>query len=187
MSNIITGHAAIDHADALGLQLNKYADPTEGPLSGISVDEAREIAAEDPSLIWVSADSAITEEGKAVKVRYQVKIPGAPRHSDEWCPEQNALVSDGITAASLDQAQEKLDALCRAAGTHEDPYYDDFGPLALDPNDQDNRMPDYRYYAVTATGDVVYRIVGERVWLPGDEDDLPAGVYDQLPTVDASE
>lgn len=36
-----------------GCSLNKYADPTEGPRTGLSVEEASAIAHEDHSLIWV--------------------------------------------------------------------------------------------------------------------------------------
>ena len=49
----ITGLAAITYADAHGFTLCKYADPTEGARVGISVDEARAIAREDASLIWI--------------------------------------------------------------------------------------------------------------------------------------
>ena len=53
--SILTGHAAIDHAIATGATLNKYADPTEPAREGLTVDEAREIASEDPLLIWIAA------------------------------------------------------------------------------------------------------------------------------------
>lgn len=49
----LTAHDAIEYAAAHDLTLNKYADPTEGAREGLTVDEAREIAAEDPSLIYV--------------------------------------------------------------------------------------------------------------------------------------
>lgn len=49
----ITGLDAIEHAELHGLKLNKYADPTEDAREGLTVDEARDIAAEDASLIWV--------------------------------------------------------------------------------------------------------------------------------------
>lgn len=50
----LTGTAAIAHAEVHGLTLSKYTDPTEEARSGLSVEEARRIAAEDPSLIWVA-------------------------------------------------------------------------------------------------------------------------------------
>lgn len=49
----LTAHDAIEYAAAHGLTLNKYADPTEDAREGLTVDEAREVAAEDPSLIYV--------------------------------------------------------------------------------------------------------------------------------------
>lgn len=57
MSNhpLLTGYAAINYAEANGAPLNKYQDPTEAGLFGLTVQEAREIASEDPSLIWIEA------------------------------------------------------------------------------------------------------------------------------------
>ena len=48
----LTGRAAISHAAASGTTLNKYADPTEGARTGLTVEEAEEVAREDASLIW---------------------------------------------------------------------------------------------------------------------------------------
>ena len=52
----LTGREAIEYAEAHGLALHKYADPIEGARDGVTVDEARDIAREDPSLIWLDAD-----------------------------------------------------------------------------------------------------------------------------------
>lgn len=49
----LTGHDAIEYAESHGLTLSKYNDPTEGAREGLSVDEARQVAREDPSLIYV--------------------------------------------------------------------------------------------------------------------------------------
>ncbi|MGL4445638.1 MAG: hypothetical protein ACRCU1_18590 [Alsobacter sp.] len=54
-TNKLTGHAAIAHAGATGATLNKYADPTEGARSGLTVEEAEDVAREDASLIWCEA------------------------------------------------------------------------------------------------------------------------------------
>lgn len=51
----LTGYAAIEYAEARDLPLRKYADPTEDARDDLTVEEAREVAAEDPSLIWVEA------------------------------------------------------------------------------------------------------------------------------------
>lgn len=50
----LTGYEAINYAEANGLTLNKYNDPIEDAREGLSVDEARKVAAEDPSLIYMS-------------------------------------------------------------------------------------------------------------------------------------
>ncbi|MBN1210660.1 MAG: hypothetical protein JXB05_37780 [Myxococcaceae bacterium] len=49
----LTGSAAIAFARAHGSLLSKYEDPTEGAREGLSVDVAEQIAAQDPSLIYV--------------------------------------------------------------------------------------------------------------------------------------
>ena len=53
----ITGYAAINCAEQFGVTLNKYADPTEDARIGLTVDEAREVASEDPALIYCSLPS----------------------------------------------------------------------------------------------------------------------------------
>ena len=52
-ADTLTGFDAIDYAEAHGLTLSKYGDPTEGARDGLTVDEAREVAAEDPGLIYL--------------------------------------------------------------------------------------------------------------------------------------
>ena len=52
-TTVIKGYEAIEHAEATGLSLNKHEDATEGAREGLTVEEARQIAKEDPSLIWV--------------------------------------------------------------------------------------------------------------------------------------
>lgn len=54
----LTGIAAINAAEANDLSLSKYADPTEGAREGLTVEEAREIAKIDASLIWVEMAAA---------------------------------------------------------------------------------------------------------------------------------
>jgi hypothetical protein len=51
----ITGAAAIEYAEEYGMALNKYADPTEDSRSDLSAEEARDVARQDPSLIWIDA------------------------------------------------------------------------------------------------------------------------------------
>ena len=52
----LTGHEAIEHAEAYGLTLSKYADPVEGAREGLTVEEATEIAREDPGLVYLDVD-----------------------------------------------------------------------------------------------------------------------------------
>ena len=50
---IASGHEAIKLAETEeNIVLRKYADPTEGELSKLTIEEAREIAEKDEGLIW---------------------------------------------------------------------------------------------------------------------------------------
>ena len=53
----IQGREALVYARALGVPLNKHADPVSDGCA-VSVDDAEAIAAEDPSLIWLKLSSA---------------------------------------------------------------------------------------------------------------------------------
>ena len=48
-----TGSRAIEVAAVTGRRLCKYADPIEDAREDVTVEEAREIAREDASLIWI--------------------------------------------------------------------------------------------------------------------------------------
>ena len=50
---ILHGQEAIDWAERHGATLSKYSDPLEAARDGLTVEEAREIAREDPGLIYV--------------------------------------------------------------------------------------------------------------------------------------
>ena len=52
----LTGYEAIEYARANGLALSKYSDPTEGYRTGLSLDEAEDVAREDPGLIHVDLE-----------------------------------------------------------------------------------------------------------------------------------
>lgn len=59
ISILATGHEAISLAETdTTVQLNKYNDPTEDARDDISIADAREIAKEDPSLIYAVRRSA---------------------------------------------------------------------------------------------------------------------------------
>ena len=50
---VLHGWPAIEEAEKAGRLLSKYRDPVEGPREGLTVDEARLVAREDPSLIYL--------------------------------------------------------------------------------------------------------------------------------------
>ena len=54
MTQTLTGIAAIEYAEANDLTLSKYADPIEDARVGLTTDEARKVASEDPRLIYLA-------------------------------------------------------------------------------------------------------------------------------------
>ena len=52
MSRILTGRDALDAAREHSVTLYKYADPVEGPRSGLTLLEAEAIIEEDPGLVY---------------------------------------------------------------------------------------------------------------------------------------
>ena len=58
LAHRFTGERAVEYAGITGAILNKYADPTEGARSGLSIAEAEAVIAEDPSLIWCAVPRA---------------------------------------------------------------------------------------------------------------------------------
>lgn len=53
----LTGKEAIEFAEANDLTLNKYTDPSEEARQGVTPEEAREIAKEDPELIYIDIEA----------------------------------------------------------------------------------------------------------------------------------
>ena len=69
----LSGYEAIEYAEEHGLLLNKYSDPIEGARKGLSTDEAREIAREDDTLIYVEhVPDREQSERKATEKQYYV-------------------------------------------------------------------------------------------------------------------
>ncbi len=54
----LTGIQAIEAGELLGVKICKYTDPTEEAREGLDAREAREIARQDPSLIYVDLGEA---------------------------------------------------------------------------------------------------------------------------------
>lgn len=65
----LTGWTAIDHAAARGWTLHKFSDPIEPARHGLTVDEARAVAAFDPGLIYIDLEEITLPDGsKTVEV-----------------------------------------------------------------------------------------------------------------------
>lgn len=100
----LTGYAAIDHADVNGCTLSKYADPTEGARDGLTVDVARDIADEDPSLIYVDVDDGLDDDSPLV---YCTTIDDVRRHVAELFGSYEP--SDAELSAAVESARQHWD------------------------------------------------------------------------------
>ena len=49
----LTGRDAVDYAEATGSDLNLYANAVDDARDDLDIDDARAIASEDPSLVWI--------------------------------------------------------------------------------------------------------------------------------------
>ena len=100
MTHTITlkGHEAITFAEANGLLVDKHADPTEGARLDVPLAEAREIAAQDPGLIYLTVEAeeyvwrtdAVSGRVVAASLDHAVELLVAER---EW--PTSAQVADG--------------------------------------------------------------------------------------------
>ena len=125
----ITGLPAISVAEILGLTLSRYAShgsaPMDEPRTGLTVAEARVLAREDPSLIWISVvevakaigDDQITAlrgeaDGRDDLQRLICERALAP---DEWILEDEMRSSDRLSASQETRIRRMLRADCRAA------------------------------------------------------------------------
>jgi len=90
----ITGIDAIEYAEEHGLLLNKYADPMEGAREFITPYEARCIAEEDPSLVWVWEDTGAG--------RYVIEL----RRAGQSEPALSTAIESGDSATAFDIARD---------------------------------------------------------------------------------
>jgi hypothetical protein len=65
----LKGHEAIRYAEACGgdIRLSKFADPIEDAREDLSVDEARRVASEDPTLIYIDAPAGALYDPRCYK------------------------------------------------------------------------------------------------------------------------
>lgn len=78
----LNGEQAIEYAEQHGLTLHKYADPIEYARSGLSPDEARRVAAQGGSLIYIDPTTPQTTDCTACHGDPQAIDPDAC--CDRW-------------------------------------------------------------------------------------------------------
>jgi hypothetical protein len=105
----LTGYEAIEYAERTGRTLSKYTDPTEEARVGINPDEARAIAAHDPSLVYIDVGSGpaghAVRDYEAVDSRGR-RVGGPFKHYDD--AKQEANRSGGVVRFVVgDRAAER--------------------------------------------------------------------------------
>ena len=135
MTTRIHGLEAIDYADAHGLTLSKHADPIEDAREGLSVDEARDIAGEDSSLIYVDMPGAseldlyevndgtlyLASEAEGIAVEMPSSgdfLTDARLYRDSWFPEDTPDYTHALAEVRwlLEDQQTKHIATYRISG-----------------------------------------------------------------------
>ena len=101
----ITGSAAITYASAHWLTLSKYTDPTSPACDGVSVEDARSIAREDPSLVYITIDGeqVATLRDEAAHAGDEALADACARVLDGTCTDDDRRV---ITRALVDAAAQ---------------------------------------------------------------------------------
>ena len=97
MKTLLLGYDAIAYAERHGVRLHKYADPTEGARDDLTPDEARAVAADDPSLVYLDVESPLAAEIDDDTVRVRDPRGGI------WYPDEEAEAE--IRAASDPEAR----------------------------------------------------------------------------------
>ncbi|MFA7295651.1 MAG: hypothetical protein WC211_00525 [Dehalococcoidia bacterium] len=102
----LTGKTAIEAAERLGLTLSTHTDPTAEARTGVSVDDARAIAREDASLVYVDVDVMASREA-ALEVRVALDVAKwgeAERAASRelHARTSHALLVNAIAVADLD-------------------------------------------------------------------------------------
>ena len=68
----------IEIAEKYGRQLSKYADPVEDARTGLAIEEAYQVAREDPNLIWMP----LSEVASAMRDHDATRAPGS--ETSQW-------------------------------------------------------------------------------------------------------
>ena len=87
VTSSLSGYEAIEYAERTGATLNKHADPIEGARDSLTIDEARQVASEDASLIWVAVEPC---EGCQAPATVSRDCGGGVAW---WCSECDAIAS----------------------------------------------------------------------------------------------
>ena len=103
----LTGHAAIAYAETTGCRLSKYPDPAEGAREGLTVEQGRAVAAEDPGLIYLetseySFGQTFDRDGNAGPE------DGTLADAIDWCKEAGSAI-DLFDAAGFRRGWVKAD------------------------------------------------------------------------------
>lgn len=128
-TNRLTGSAAIAYAESHDLSLSKYADPTDGAREGLTVEQAREIAAGDLGLIYLDvtlrdglyAAFSDADGTTAIRIRDGKVIAGVDLPVADVIAASNyadACIAGAGDEATLDDmptvSADEADAICAA-------------------------------------------------------------------------
>lgn len=98
----MNGRDAIIYAQAHGLTLSTHTDPTAEGREGVTVEEARRIASEDPSLVYLDVPAHIVEQlaDEAAAAGDKVLADTCRSALDGWPVSQRLVINALVDAAA---------------------------------------------------------------------------------------
>jgi hypothetical protein len=122
METKITGRIAITLAEMLGLPLCKYTDPTddaETRAAGVSVEVAREIVKQDPSLVWIDRTRVadVISDDRISALRAEAVAAGDYNQADlcDRALSYDTTDQDGNQIPYADMSREAARVMCALA------------------------------------------------------------------------
>jgi hypothetical protein len=103
----LTGHEAIEYAEAFDVVLSKHADPTEPAVESVSVDDARAVAAVDPSLVYCTADARLVALKRHLECDYaDLSDDGENRYTGPGRADYLVLTDEEADERTLESLRE---------------------------------------------------------------------------------
>jgi hypothetical protein len=105
----LTGHEAVDYAEAFDVVVSKHADPTEPAVESMGVDDARIVADADPSLVYCTADARLVALKRHLECDYaDLSDDGENRYTGPGRADYLVLTDEEADERTLESLRETV-------------------------------------------------------------------------------